>query len=112
GLPSWLGIDAGTGRIRGTTPSSADPQHGMTVTVTDAAGATATTAPFSWAVGDGPVIQDLGEQISHVGDTVSVPVIVDCGTDGPCTVTMSGEPSWLTLTDHTIRGTSPGTTGT
>lgn len=53
-LPSWLTLNTSTGLISGTAPTTAGTTSGIVVTVTDAAGVTASSTAFSWVVGGAP----------------------------------------------------------
>jgi hypothetical protein len=50
GLPSWLTLNASTGKITGTAPNASSTTLNITVTVTDAKGATKTSSTFQWKV--------------------------------------------------------------
>jgi type II secretory pathway pseudopilin PulG len=107
--PSGLAISS-TGKITGTVGTTVKPFTGITITVTDAAGATATTAAFSWTVNAAPTMASPGNQTTKRGAAVSLDISgLDSGGTGTMTFSASGLPSWLTLNASTgkITGTAP-----
>ncbi|MCY7396123.1 MAG: putative Ig domain-containing protein [Nocardioides sp.] len=103
GVPAGLGIDAATGVISGTptTPGTSS----VTVTVTDADGATASTSAFTWRVLAPATIAAPGTLRASVGTVVSVPVSYTCPA-GPCTLTLSGTASGVGLSASTPNSTN------
>jgi hypothetical protein len=109
GLPPGLSVDA-TGRITGT--ATAAGSYDATVTVTDATGATASTASFRWTVAGPPTIVAPTPSDRHdsAGDAVSLQAVATGGT-GPYTWTAANLPPGLTVSPAgRISGTL--TTGT
>ena len=112
GLPSWLSINASTGKITGTAPTGANSTTtGIRVSVTDGSGVTATSATFKWNV------TNLASSFNDVTTSDATAVSIDLdnyttGGTGPYTYTASGLPSWLSLNGSTgvISGTSPNLT--
>ncbi len=121
GLPNWLQIDPASGQITGIAPSQKAVVPAIAVTVTDSAGALATTDPFRWISTDGPVVVNPGDQIWRSGAPVSLAIQAICDPAVPCTwpSNISGLPPGLTWTPDptpdpsggmsaTITGTLPG----
>jgi hypothetical protein len=111
-LPSWLTLNATTGLISGTAPSSKSTATGITVKATDAGGVSVTSATFKWFVTD--LATSMGNQTTYLSTAVSIDLdSFSTGGTSPYTYTASGLPSWLTLVGSTgkITGTSPSTVG-
>lgn len=106
GAPAGLSIDAGTGRITGS-PTTVGTSS-VTLTVTDADGATATTTPFTWRVLTSATIGAPGTLRASVGTAVSVPVAYTCPA-GPCTVTLSAPMPGVGLSASTPNTTNNAT---
>lgn len=81
---------------------------GLTITVTSGSGLAAITAPFTWAVTSGPILQRPGNQFGHAGESVSLAIAGDCGSAGPCTFSLSGAPGMsIDPTSGVITGITP-----
>jgi hypothetical protein len=113
GLPSWLTINSVTGLITGVAPASTDSTtSGITITVSDSQNASATTAAFSWIVYSSPTVTAPANQSGTIGSTVNVNVVSTC-PNAPCTFTISGQPSGVTINNSgVISGTISGTPAT
>jgi type II secretory pathway pseudopilin PulG len=94
GGPAGLTI-SNTGKITGTV-SGVQSYPTATITVTDASGATATTAPFAWNVVAVPTITDPGPQATAPKAATALQLQAAGGT-GALTFSASGLPGWLTL---------------
>ena len=107
--PSGLAISS-TGLISGTLATPSGAFTGVTVTVTDGDGATATTAGFNWTVNPAPAMASPGNQTVQRGAVVSLnaSTLRSGGTAG-YTFAASGLPTWLTINASTgvISGTAP-----
>lgn len=112
--PATLAISAG-GLITGTITSSSQTFNAVTVTVTDSAGAVATSAPFTVTVNAAPSVTNPGTQTvtPKTADSLDVSKLVTGGT-APLKYSATNLPSWLTLNTSTgyISGTSPATAQT
>ncbi|NEB80947.1 hypothetical protein G3I40_37920 [Streptomyces sp. SID14478] len=97
GLPAGLSLDSASGAITGTTTTAGTTN--VTVTATDAAGKTGSTA-FTWTVGDSGggtlTLADPGTQTVYIGKPVSLALKAGGGT-GTRTFTATGLPSGLAL---------------
>lgn len=112
GLPPGLAIDT-SGQITGTLAYTAAGTHTVTVTVTDASSAGATTT-FEWVVTNvnrAPTLANPGDQASAEGDTVALS-LAGSDPDGDALVfSASGLPPGLGLgADGRITGTLDFTT--
>ncbi len=108
-LPGWLSLGRSSGTITGRAPGSPSVTSGITITATDAGGASATTAPFTWRVVDGPSITNPGDQQSEVGQGISLQIAGTCSSVGPCTYKLTNKPAWLQINQASglITGTAP-----
>jgi len=109
--PPGLTINATTGVISGT-PTTLGSYVTVTVTSTDAGGAAASSAAFTWKVVSGPTVTTPVTQTSVVGRTASLAVASTC-PNTPCAFTLANPPPGLTINTTTglISGT-PTTVGT
>lgn len=96
-LPTGLAVNSSTGVISGTIGGSAKTYSLISVTVTDYAGAAATTSTFSWTVVGPPTIAGLGTQAFTETGVQSVPVTYTCPLPS-CTISLSGSMPGLGLT--------------
>ncbi|WP_375480183.1 putative Ig domain-containing protein [uncultured Jatrophihabitans sp.] len=111
GAPAGLSINASTGVITGS-PTTAATYGAVQVTITDAAGATATTSAFTWTVKAAPTVTTPNNQTTYVGNAVSLPVASSCANN-PCTFALTGAPAGLTINNTTgVISGSPTTPGT
>jgi prepilin-type N-terminal cleavage/methylation domain-containing protein len=95
GLPPGLSIEA-TGRISGT-PTTAGTFPAVVVTLTDAAGDTASTSAFQWTVVAAPTITaPAGTPYNAKGNAINLQATVSGGV-GPYTWTAMGLPTGLTI---------------
>ncbi len=105
----------GSGVLTGTVTSAPQTFGTVTVSVTDSAGATGTSAPFVVIVNAAPRVANPGDRTAAAGgaDSLDVAALTTGGT-GPLTYSASNLPSWLTLNSSTglITGTAPTTTVT
>lgn len=110
--PAWLQIDPDTGVLSGTADSAILDYPDITITLTDARGAVATSAPFTWSVYEVPTLVPPGDQASDLGAAVSLQLGATCGVE-PCTFAADGLPDWLSIDPATglISGTAPSTGG-
>jgi len=94
GLPPGLAIDA-TGTVTGTPTSSGTFQ--VTVTVTDAAHASATTGAFTWSVASNiRILAPLGDRSDQVDDVVLL-LGLATGGDWPYTWSATNLPPGVTM---------------
>lgn len=99
GLPAWLSINSSTGQITGTAPATDSTTSGITLTVTDSSGASATTTPFSWNVYGPPTVATPADRATSVGSAVNFALSVSC-PNGPCSYTFNGNaPTGLTISN-------------
>ena len=119
GLPGGLGIDPGSGVISGTVDSTdAETQGGVyavTVSADDGQGSNG-SATFTWTVrhtNQAPVLDDPGDQLNAVGDTVSLGLSAYDPDGDALTFSASGLPAGLNIDPNSgaISGT-PGAAGT
>jgi type II secretory pathway pseudopilin PulG len=101
GLPSGLSIGTATGAsgtvpITGSVGGAAKTYTGIRLTVTDADGSTARSSTFSWTVKSPPTLTNPKSQSTRLGTTVSLAPTSTC-PNGPCTFTLTNQPSWLTV---------------
>jgi Tfp pilus assembly protein PilV len=112
--PATLAVNS-SGVISGTITSSAQTFSSVTVTIRDASGATATTAPFTIAVNPAPTLADPSNQTGNWGqnDSLDAAALLSGGT-GSFTYSASNLPSWLNIDSSTglISGTAPSGSGT
>jgi putative Ig domain-containing protein len=93
--PSTLSINS-TGLITGTITSPAQPFGTVTVTVTDKANATATSAAFSWTVKAKPTVSPLANQTNTIGATISLQLTTTCANT-PCSYVLNSGPATLSI---------------
>jgi type II secretory pathway pseudopilin PulG len=105
--PNGLAINASTGVISGTLAATVKTYTGLSVTVRDSAGSTATTATFTWTVYAPPTITSPGNLTASTNATPTKALAYTCPF-APCTFTITGGPSGLGI-DST--GSWTGTTG-
>ncbi len=87
--PSWATVNPSTGVISGKPDSLADVA-GLTLVARDAAGATASSAPFTLGTYAQPAVTVPSSQVSaRVGDSVSL---------APAAIGVVGTPSWSLVT--------------
>lgn len=103
--PAGLAVSP-TGVISGTVGGSAATYNNVTVTVTDAAGATASTSPFVWTVYAQPTISP-GAQADTIGATANDAFTTSC-PNAPCRYTLNGGPAGVTVNSS---GVAVGTVG-
>ncbi len=110
GLPSWLAINSGSGKITGTSPNSANSvTSGITVTLTDSTGASSVSTAFSWTVNNTLSIT-VPNQTSYKLSAINVDLdTFTTGATSPYTYTATGLPSWVSLNPVTgvLSGTAP-----
>ncbi len=113
GLPVWLSINASTGLISGTAPTARSITSGITVSVTDSTGVSATSSAFQWVVSYPSIA--IPNQVTARSKAVSIDLdnYVTGGT-APYTFAIANQPAWLTYTlaTHVLAGTSPSSNGT
>lgn len=95
GQPTGLTIDS-TGTIVGVVGGSPKTYTGITVQVTDADGATATSAGFSWIVVPAPSVTSPGAQVNTTGATISLPLTTSC-PNPTCSYTLNNGPAGLSI---------------
>ena len=100
-----------TGVVTGTITGTAQVYSGVTITMTDAAGATATTSSFRWTVLAAPTITTPTTQSTLVGTAVSLTVASTC-PDTPCTYALTNAPAGLSISNSGVVTGNPTTTGT
>ena len=118
GQPSGVTINASTGVISGTPANSQLGAYVTTVTATDAAGTTVSAAPFTITVtntNDAPVASSDASANTTAEDSVFTFDVSALFTDSDITnshdssdaltYSVSGNPSWLTLSGGTLSGT-------
>jgi hypothetical protein len=108
--PATLSVNS-AGLITGTITSAAQTFSNVTVTATDADGATATTTVFTWTVRAAPSITPVN-QTTTLGSTNTNYAPARTCPSTPCTFTMTGAPTGLSINASTgaITGTVTGTT--
>lgn len=104
-----------TGVISGTAPTTAKGYTGLSVTVTDADGVTATTATFTWSITN-MVWGSISTQTtphSTTGKTntksFSLAGLVT-GASGTVTYSLTSGPTWIALSGSTLTATAPTST--
>ncbi len=113
GLPSWLSLNSTTGMISGTSPGTRLVTSGITISVVDSSGVSATSAPFKWIVTNLSVaIPNLVTQVFTTAN-VDLDKYVTGGSGTNATITIANPPSWsaYNTTTHVVSGT-PFATGT
>jgi hypothetical protein len=105
GNPSWLTL---SGNILSGTPPSVDTFGPITITATNIAGSSQQV--FNLIVGEdvtpvGPAITSVAPTTGIIGSPFSYK-IASTGVPKP-TISVSGNPEWLTLADTTLSGTPP-----
>ena len=100
GLPTGLSINSASGVISGT-PTTAGT-FSVTVTVTDAFGATATSGAFSWTIVAAPIVT-VPNQVTQRSTTVSLSIAPDVsgGSGTYSTYAATGLPSGLSISATT-----------
>jgi type II secretory pathway pseudopilin PulG len=109
--PGTLTISS-TGLITGPVGTTAGAVSGLTVVVTDADGATATSAAFSWTVNAAPTMGSPGNQTTLRNAAVSLNMSAyDRLGTSPYTFSATNLPTWLTINASTgvVTGTAPNT---
>lgn len=108
--PGTISISS-SGVVSGTITGTAKTYTNVTFTVTDSAGATGVTTPFTVVVNPAPTIADPGNQTALEGTADSLAASVSGGT-GPYTYSAANLPAWLSINPNTglISGTAPATT--
>jgi hypothetical protein len=108
GAPWWMHIDSNTGQLSGTATTQVADYPGIVIVLTDAKGAIAQSAPFTWSVYQIPTLVPPGDQTSAFGESVALQLQSTCSAT-PCTFGVQNLPSWLTLNISTgkITGTAP-----
>jgi type II secretory pathway pseudopilin PulG len=105
GLPTGLAINAQTGVISGTVATNANQSNTARVTVTDRAGASATSGTFSWTVVTAPTISGtLGTKKFTRTAVESVSLSYTCPTTS-CRLTLNGSVPGLGLTTSSTAST-------
>jgi Concanavalin A-like lectin/glucanases superfamily/Fibronectin type III domain/Putative Ig domain len=94
--PAGLTINS-SGLITGTVASAPQVFNTVTVTVTDKAGVSATTANFTWTVTAAPTVTKPAAQTSAVGATVNLTLTKSC-PNTPCSYVLNNGPAGLTIT--------------
>jgi type II secretory pathway pseudopilin PulG len=98
-----------TGVISGTISGASGSYTGITVTVTDRQGVTATSATFTWTVNPAPALSSPGSQNTPRQTAVSLDMSTRAsGGTGAYTYSQSGLPSGLSINSSTgkITGTT------
>ncbi len=103
--PAGLNISS-TGLITGA-PTTTGTFNTVTVTITDAAGANATTANFTWTVYAAPTVTTPSAQSTALGAAANLSVGYTC-LNTPCTFTLANAPSGLSINSS---GVISGTVG-
>jgi hypothetical protein len=108
GLPAGLSVDAASGVISGTLPSSAGSGSPYSVTATVSDGTLSASQTFKWFVTHNAVTLDNpGDQSNNEGDSVSLQLSASDTDNSPVTYGASGLPSGLSINTSTgaISGT-------
>jgi type II secretory pathway pseudopilin PulG len=102
-MPPGLSISA-TGLITGTVGGPAQA-YSSSVTVTDAAGVSVTSAVFTWTVVAAPTVTAPVNQVTSVGAVISVQLVYSC-PNTTCTFVLNNGPATLAIsTAGKITGT-------
>lgn len=112
--PSGLTINS-SGTITGTLTGNPTTYSGVVVSITDAGGATTSSAAFNWVVNPAPKLLSPGDQRTLKGAAVSLTMATYAsGGTGSYTYSATGLPSWLSINPSTgvISGTAPTTIST
>jgi hypothetical protein len=111
GAPTALTINITTGAITGNVIGTT--QTNVVVTIKDAANISVASAPFTWTVKAAPTITPVN-QSTTIGSTNTNYTPASTCPNTPCTYTMTGAPTALTIDVNTgaITGTVSGTTQT
>ena len=107
GLPPGLSLNASTGLISGTIPTTAaGNRYAVTVTVSD--GTTSTSQSFEWEV-TSLILSSPGDQTSTEGVPVSLALTAQDASSRTLTYTASGLPAGLSINASSglISGTTP-----
>ncbi len=94
-VPAGLKVDS-NGLITGKITSAAGTKVSSTVTVTDADGATATTAAFTWTITAPPTVTTPGNLASRVNSAVGISLTTTC-PDSPCSYALNNGPAGVTF---------------
>jgi flagellar basal body rod protein FlgB len=108
GLPPGLSLDASSGIISGTLPTSAASSTPYQVTVTASDGTLTTSQTFNWFVSGNPVtLTSPGDQTNSEGNSVSLQLSATDANNAALTYQASGLPSGLSINSTTglISGT-------
>jgi type II secretory pathway pseudopilin PulG len=113
GAPTALTINLTTGAITGTVGAVAQTYSNVIVTIKDAGNVSVASAGFTWTVLPKPTITPTN-RTSTWGSTNTNYTPPSTCPNGPCTFTMTGAPTALTINSTTgaITGTVTGTTQT
>jgi hypothetical protein len=107
--PTGLAINS-SATITGTITGSPTTYTGVVVSITDAGGASTSTAAFNWVVNPAPKIISPGDQRTLLAHTVNLKMATYAsGGTGSYTYSAAKLPSWLSINSSTgaITGTSP-----
>jgi type II secretory pathway pseudopilin PulG len=110
--PAGLSITSGA-TITGTITGNPITYTGVVVSVTDAGGATTSSAAFNWVVNPAPKLVSPGGQRTVRSGLASLSMAMYAsGGTGSYSYSASGLPSWLSINTATgvISGTAPSTT--
>ena len=112
--PAGLSINS-SATISGTITGNPTTYASVIVSVTDAGGATTSSAAFNWVVNPAPKILSPGDQRTAPSGVVSLKMAgYASGGTGSYSYSAAGLPSWLSInaTTGVISGTAPATTST
>ena len=120
-LPGWLSLDPSTGQLSGTAPLVQEFDPGITVTITDPDGFSA-SSQFNWVVGPQRTITSPGDQVWTAGVALSgttsggLQITGNCSPDAPCTFSLASNsqplPPGLSLSSSGLITGTPSTAGT
>jgi hypothetical protein len=110
--PDWLQIDPSTGVLSGTACDDVADYPDIVIQLTDARGAVATSAPFTWSVYQVPTLVPPGDQTSDLNAIINLQLQATCAVE-PCVFSEENLPSWVGLDASTglISGTAPDSGG-
>ena len=106
--PPGLSINSSTGTVTGS-PTTVGTWSNVTITITDDADATASTAPFTWRVFPAPDASGLGSLTATVGNVKSASLTISCPT-ATCTLLLSNSVPGMGLSTTTPNSTNNTTT--